>query len=146
LAEQESFICKITATYSNWVVMIFQLCICKWHFDIDINWIRYKFELRLANLFEIYANVTILILSWVLSIRAPSWLSCVLLEFSVLSRFWEIFVNCMTIWSVPKFCDLAPLTSQIILQVLFELSKICLLHFHLLPSVVGRAMVPKTDF
>ena len=44
----------------------------------------------------------------VLSIHAPSWLSCVLFEFFYsLDRYFHILVNSMTIWSVLKLSKIA---------------------------------------
>ena len=44
----------------------------------------------------------------VLSIHAPSWLSCVLFEFFYsLERYFRILVNSMTIWSVLKLPKIA---------------------------------------
>ena len=100
LAEQGSFICKIRATQQ--LRAIFQLC--KWHFDI--NW--YEFEKSRADVFQIYPKaIHFNLLQFcpsmsLLGFPVFCWSSSI-----VLSRYFDILVNSMTIWSVLKLPKIA---------------------------------------
>ena len=82
--------------------MIFQLF--KWHFDI--NW--YKFEKRWADVFQIYPNAIHFIPpQFCPSLSLLSFPVFCLSSSIILSRYFVISVNSMTIWSVLKLPKIA---------------------------------------